>query len=357
MAEQVVKLGLYGCGSRTRGILNSLYGENEYEVVSAYDIREEATESAVERFGGKVCSSSEELISHDGIDAFIISLDPFAHPEALDSTLEAGKPIYLEKPIAPTAERAYRMMQAANEKKVPVHVGLIHRYTQSIRSLRKFMAENDPGRIFNVYYDWLSNCECEILNCGLQSGPKNFRLLISQLPYHCCHALDTLTLLGGAVKSVYARSIKWMEWDYVTPDEIMALIEYESGAMGHFHFSGVCMRGYKYPGKVHAENYTIEFSPWTGFEVYHRPQRQAAKWSGEPGDVRPHYRDHSPEEVHNYLKFDMTAVAFRDFLNSVRTGGPMVVPIEEGYKVAEFAGAIERSYETRREVALPLKFD
>jgi predicted dehydrogenase len=123
-----VKLGLYGCCNRTRGLLESLEGEGAYEVVSAHDQREDTANSLCERFGGHACRSADEMLETKGLDAVMISLDPFAHAEAFFKTLEIGKPIFLEKPIAATARDAFRMMQAARRKKVPVHVGLIHRY-------------------------------------------------------------------------------------------------------------------------------------------------------------------------------------------------------------------------------------
>jgi predicted dehydrogenase len=46
----------------------------------------------------------------------------------------------------------------------------------------------------------------------------------------------------------------------------------------------------------------------------------------------------------------------RDFLNAVRDGNPMKVDIEDGYKVAEMAEAIEKSYKNNSEIELPLSF-
>jgi len=57
--KKTVRLGLYGYGNRTRALLDSLYGEDEYQVVAAYDICNEA-------------------------DVFLISLDPFAHYDAFN---------------------------------------------------------------------------------------------------------------------------------------------------------------------------------------------------------------------------------------------------------------------------------
>ena len=354
MAKRTVRLGLYGCGNRTRALLDSLYGENEYQVVAAYDIRKEAIKEVCERYGGKLCKSAEELLSCKEAEAFIISLDPFAHPDAFDKAVEVSKPIFLEKPIASTAERAYRMMKKAQEKKVPVHIGLVHRYTASIKAVRRFIKENNPGRIFSIAFNWFSTVETEIINCT-NNAPNNFRLRISQIPYHCCHALDVIRLIGGEIKSVYAYSIKWMKWKYVTPDEVIALFEFENDAIGHFHYSGVAYKGGS-SGLIHAENYTIGFSPWCEYEVWYRPKHKLERNDG-PRDCRPNWKKHIGPDIHQFGRNFYNPEVMLDFLNAVRDGTPMKVTIEDGYKTAEIAEAIELSYERREKVNLPLKFE
>ena len=152
--ESPVRLGLYGCGNRTRALLDSLYGEGVYQVVAAYDIRPEAISSAAERYGGRACADPGELVASAQVDAFLISLDPFAHPAAFEQTVEAGKPIFIEKPIALKAGDAYRMMRLAQEKRVPVQVGFMRRYLPEQVAARTFMAENPPGRLFGVRCNW-----------------------------------------------------------------------------------------------------------------------------------------------------------------------------------------------------------
>ena len=71
--KKKIKLGLYGCGSRTRGLLDAAKVGDECEVVSAYDIREESTKSLCDKYGGKICRSAEEMLGTKGVDAVVIS--------------------------------------------------------------------------------------------------------------------------------------------------------------------------------------------------------------------------------------------------------------------------------------------
>jgi len=295
------------------------------------------------------------------VDAFIISLDPFTHPDAFDKTVEAGKPIFLEKPIAPTAERAYQMMKKAKEEKVPVHIGLVYRYNKSCSMIKEYLNRNDPGKIYSINYNWFQAVETEIINCQ-HLHPDNFRLKISQILFHCCHALDLFRFLGGEIKSVYANAIKYKKWNYVTPDEVIAMFEFLGGAIGEFHYSGFSygISPGTLPGTIHAEKYSIEFSPWNKFMVWRRPAHKSERGENEPGDCRPTWNQYLSPEIYrlqNKMHNLSTAKTMIDFLNAVRKGTPMKVPIEEGYKVAEIAEAIEMSYKRREKIELPLHFE
>ena len=363
MSDKAIRLGLYGCGNRTRALLNSVYGEGLYEVAAAFDIDAQKVKEVTERYGGKGCSSAEELIKTKGIDAFIISLDPFAHPDAFDRTIEAGKPIYIEKPIAMSAERAYQMLERSREKNVPVHVGLMRRYEPQHVAARRFMKDNPPGRFFGIRCNWFHPGETEMLNC-LFNQPDNFRLKVSQIPFHCCHALDVMRTYAGEVRRVEAMGIKWIERQYPSPDNVIAVFEFENGSIGSFNYSSMSYKG-ELSYIIHCENYTLTFE--NGLEIWYRPTTKFHRegemlWSKKTGagpwiDCRPTYQKNIGPEKHVFVATSLPDdLAMKDFLGAVREGTPMKVTLEDGYKVAELAEAIETSYVQKKPIELPFTF-
>jgi len=367
MAKPKVRLGLYGCGNRTQALLDSLICDEEFDVVAGFDVREDTVREVCERYGGKACASADELVSTRDVDAFVISLTPFAHPEAFYKTAEAGKPIFLEKPVAVTAEEAHWMMKTAEERKVPVQVGLMRRYMPSHVFARKFLAENDPGHLFSVSCRWTMAGECELINCQSyhrkfegHEESRGFRLQLSQIPFHCCHALDVMRLYAGEVKAVEASGIKVIDRPYPSPDEVIAKLEYESGAIGCFHFSSMAYR-FELSYLVHTENFSLALDAAKA-TIYKRPPyrtlREDKSVLGKNGapDCRPTYMKHIGPETHEFKGRHCDSDLMSDFLNSARTGEPMKVTMRDGFKVAELAEAIETSWAERRRVELPLKF-
>jgi predicted dehydrogenase len=350
MKSPPVNLGLYGCGNRTRALLDSLYGEREYQVVAAYDLRPEAVESAVARYGGMACASAEVLIGCEDVDAFLISLDPFAHPQAFHETVEAGKPTFIEKPIAMTAGEAFRMMEKAAEKQVQVQVGFMRRFLPEQIAAHRFIAENPPGRLFGIRCSWLHAGETEMINM-LNHWPDNFRLKVSQIPFHCCHALDVMRTFGGDVKTVTAQGIKWVERPYPSPDYVLARFEFESGALGHFHYSSMSYKQ-EITYMVHFENYTLGLEG--DLTIWRRPPFAALRDDGTK-DCRDTYHKLIGPDRYQFGSHPSDAEILLRFLNAVRDGAPAEPNLVDGYKVAEIAEAIELSYTTGEKIALPLR--
>ena len=191
-----------------------------------------------------------------------------------------------------------------------------------------------------------------MINC-LNNCPDNFRLKVSQIPFHCCHALDVVRLYGGEVKSVQSRGIKVVQRQYPSPDEVIATLEFDSGAIGYFHYSSMAYRS-MLTYLIHFENYSIDFSNW--LEIWRRPTTRAQR--GEfLKDCRDAYHKNMGPERREFINCGSTdAFIMGCFLDAVRNGTPPVAPIEDAYKVAELAEAIERSWQEDRRIDLPLTF-
>jgi predicted dehydrogenase len=69
----------------------------------------------------------EELLALKEIDAVLISTGDFQHAQPLKLALDAGKDVYVEKPMANNLEEAKAARKAALSRKQVVQVGTQHR--------------------------------------------------------------------------------------------------------------------------------------------------------------------------------------------------------------------------------------
>jgi myo-inositol 2-dehydrogenase / D-chiro-inositol 1-dehydrogenase len=104
-ANGKIRIGLIGCGGRGQWIANLFAEDGRYELVAIHDYfkdRLDATGNkfnipAARRFTG--LEGYRDLLATD-IDAVVIKTPPYFHPDQTVAALEAGKHVYLAKPVA-----------------------------------------------------------------------------------------------------------------------------------------------------------------------------------------------------------------------------------------------------------------
>jgi predicted dehydrogenase len=111
-----VKAGIVGCGN-----ISGIYFQNSkhfesFEIVACADLFVERAKERAEEYGIEKAYSVEELLKDPEIDLVINLTIPKAHAEVCISALEAGKHVYVEKPLAISREDGEEILQKAEEK-------------------------------------------------------------------------------------------------------------------------------------------------------------------------------------------------------------------------------------------------
>jgi predicted dehydrogenase len=115
-----IRVGIVGCGK-----ISGIYFKNcstypDMEVAACADLSLERAQAAAEEHGIVKACSVEELLADPAIDIVINLTIPAAHAEVCLKALEAGKHVYVEKPLAVTREEGQQILAKAAEKKLLV---------------------------------------------------------------------------------------------------------------------------------------------------------------------------------------------------------------------------------------------
>ena len=81
-----------------------------------------------QHFGCRYGTQLNQALADPAVDAVVIAASTPAHAELAIACAKAGKPFFVEKPIADTLENGRRMVRAAEESAVPNMVGFHRRY-------------------------------------------------------------------------------------------------------------------------------------------------------------------------------------------------------------------------------------
>lgn len=94
--------------------------------------------------------NAEALIRDPDVNAIYIATPPLYHEEYTLHALDAGKPVYVEKPMALDARAAQRMAAAAAENGLPLTVAHYRREQPLFRKIRSLLREEAIGKVLWV---------------------------------------------------------------------------------------------------------------------------------------------------------------------------------------------------------------
>lgn len=165
-------------------------------VVAVCDVRPEGLERAREWYGESVRTYSdyEELLKDEAVDAVFILTPDYLHEEQACLALQAGKAVYLEKPMAVTVEGADRIMATAARAGSVIYVGHNMRHASYVLEMKRLI---DRGEIGEVKAIW---CRHFVGNGGdfyFRDWHADRRYSNTLLLQKGAHDLDVIHWLGG----------------------------------------------------------------------------------------------------------------------------------------------------------------
>jgi predicted dehydrogenase len=163
------------------------------DFVGVVDQSEERRNDIVEEWGGKAFATVEELIDA-GVDAVTIATPTIYHLEVAEPLLERGIGCLIEKPLAPTAEVANAIADAAETGSAVLQVGHVVRYDPVMRAVASI--ENLKPRFIEM----------------VRISPMTFRSTdVGVVLDMMIHDLDLLTMLTGKEPTdIHANAVSVM---------------------------------------------------------------------------------------------------------------------------------------------------
>ena len=128
-----VKIGIIGVGKLGNFHCNAVSKLSEAELVGVYDSDAARKAEIAETYRCRAFGTQAELIAAADVVGVIVPTTH--HLAAVRESLAAGKPTFVEKPIAATLAEADEMTMMAESLGVPVQVGHIERFNPAIRAL------------------------------------------------------------------------------------------------------------------------------------------------------------------------------------------------------------------------------
>jgi predicted dehydrogenase len=96
-------------------------------------------------------AQAEELIHDPEVNAVYIATPPHVHLELTELVAKAGKPVYVEKPMARTYAECQKMIQVCKEAEVPLFVAYYRRKLPHFVKIKELIEEGAIGEVRTVH--------------------------------------------------------------------------------------------------------------------------------------------------------------------------------------------------------------
>ncbi len=167
-------------------------------------------------------NSAAEILADDAVDIISIVTHWQDHHQLTLAALQAGKHVFLEKPIAATASQAQELVAAAGEASGLLMVGHICRFDPRYSLARDAILAGEIGDVTTIH-----------AKRNLPVAPANIRLgKIPPLVGDGIHDLDlAMWMLQRKPNSVIAKNVKIHDFTY--PDAGWAMFDFTDTSHSH----------------------------------------------------------------------------------------------------------------------------
>jgi myo-inositol 2-dehydrogenase / D-chiro-inositol 1-dehydrogenase len=220
------------------------------EVVAVTDVDTARAERVASGFPGvAVPSTGQDLIAGSEVDAVLVTSWGPTHEEHVLAAIHAGKPVFCEKPLAPTKEACLRIIDAemASGRRL-VQVGFMRRYDAGYRALKAALEDGGIGAPLMMH--------CAHRNPSVPPYGFTTEMMISD---SAVHEIDLVRWLFD--EEVVATNIlkprRSSKASTDLHDPLIVLLEMASGVLIDVEVFVNATYGYDIRGEIVGENGTV----------------------------------------------------------------------------------------------------
>lgn len=324
--EKLLRIGILGAGHLGRIHVQQLMELPEYEITGIHDPHPGKTAKVHDEFGVKAWESPAGLIANcDVVDVVTPTL---AHHTCALQALQAGRHVFIEKPITNTLDQAREIVQLSGSTGLKVQVGHVERFNPAFVAARGALASpmfiethrlaefNPRGTDVSVVLD----------------------LMI--------HDLDIiLHVTASPVTAVHASGVAVVS---DTPDIANARIAFANGCVANLTASRISLK------KMRKSRF-FQRDAYIAVDMLKKETEIMRMRTVDKPDPFAVTMDLGPGKGHREIAFDKPAIPpnnaireeLRSFAHAIRSGNQPEVPASDGLPALELAHRVLQAMESR----------
>jgi predicted dehydrogenase len=226
--ERKIKAGFIGCGAHAFRNVYPTFDYAPIDLVAVCDLNPERAEIYRKRFAAdKVYTDYKEMIKKEQLDAVFVVLnydkdDRPLYPKIVPDILEAGLPVWMEKPAAYTADEVERMLEVEERTNQFVLVANKRYFYPTFEKAKQIIERPDFGEPVSINGRYPLSLSPFQESIQTRTGLRMF--------LDICHPMSGIHYLMGEVKEMCFI-------EHQPSGNVQALLQFKSGGIGNLQLS------------------------------------------------------------------------------------------------------------------------
>jgi predicted dehydrogenase len=228
MTFKAINVACLGMGWWSDVLADAIKKTDKINIVSCYTRSDDKRNAFAKKYSCVAAPSYEAILADKNIDAIINTTPNSVHRETTVAAAQAGKHVFLDKPIANTVADGRALTEACRKAGVVLGMGYQRRREGQFRWIKQQIDAGVFGKLVNaesnISRDRLGKIDLNSWRYQAAGMPGGVMLQIG------IHYVDVLTYLMGPVKAVSGRSAQ-LVLPGDNPDVASLILEHENGAL------------------------------------------------------------------------------------------------------------------------------
>lgn len=264
----VLNVALVGAGSFATAmhLPNMEKMKDKYALYAVVNRTGHKGKSVATHFNAKYATSNiDDVLTDPEVDLVFITTQHKDHAALVLQSLQAGKHVFVEKPLATNQEDLDKIVafyrDSPEEKKPILLTGFNRRFSKYAREIN----EHTKDRINPLFVSYR-------INAGFKASDEGIHDHGGRVVGEVCHFIDLISYLtGAAIASVTVEKISPANNQIRKDDNVAIVLKYKDGSVGNLQYFATGNKGYQKENlEVHFDGKTIvmdDFKKLTGYGV------------------------------------------------------------------------------------------
>src|SRR5499427_3856264 len=234
MGFEPLRVASLGMGWWSDVLADAINRSGKLTITACYSRSEEKRAAFAAKYGCRAVPSYEAILADKDIEAVINTTPNGVHLETTRAAADAGKHVFLDKPIANTVSDGRRITELCRKAGVVLALGYQRRRENQFRWIRRQIDQGALGKLVNaeanISRDRLGKVDLGSWRYTAAGMPGGVMLQIG------IHYADVLEYLMGPIRAVRGQSAR-LVLPGDNPDVASLIFEHENGALSTLNAS------------------------------------------------------------------------------------------------------------------------